>query len=465
MTRPELLLTESPGEMRAALLEDDRVVELGHWRSTGPGGSDDPVRPGAIFRARVTAIDGGKGICRLDLGDGLDAIMPDRQDRRGFTEGALVTVQIAALPSAHDPDKKPVARRRLVLEGRTVTVETGRRVTVSPRFDGDDGHEAALVSALDPVGARVRVTVEAAAAHATPEAVRAEAQALGGMLLTVTEDNSAPCLLLAAPDPVVDALTRLAPAGPATVTVEGRDLARRVRHHLAQSPDTGLALDAWTERADLFAERGVDDAIDDALAAEVDLPGGGSLGIDQTRGGAVIDVNQRGRDGASLETNRLSLNLAAAEHAARQIRLQDLAGQIFIDFVGLKRADDWDRVLAALDAGLARDPRPTRRHQVKAAGLVVVNRQRRGLSLRDRLLTPARPQLSVETRALALVRQGLRTAETERRPGPLVLRAPEAVAGWLDKAEAVCQRLSEQTGRPVRVETGSPAGAHVSTGG
>ena len=450
MTTAELLLTDGPGEVRAALVEDATVVAVRHWRNAGA------VQPGAVFRARVVAVQAGKGICRLDLGQGLDAIMPDRQGRQGFSEGQMVTVQIAALPGTQDPDKKPVARRRLALEGRSVTVETGRRVTVSPRFDADEASAAALMSALDEVGGRVRVTVEPAAALADPAAVADEARALGGLLLTLAADDSAPGLLLEAPGPIHAALTAMAPAGGALVHVDGRRLTGQVRAALDQMPAAGLSVQPWRDRDPLFSAFGVEDAIEAALAPEVDLPGGGSLGIDQTRGGAVIDVNQRGRDGASLETNRLSLNQAAARWAAHQIRLQDLAGQIFIDFVDLKRAQDWDKVLATLDAALARDPRPSRRHQVKAAGLVVVNRQRRGPSLRDQLLAPCVARLSVESEALALAAQSVREAGSDPQPGPLVIHAPAPVAEYLRTAPGLLDDVTERTGRPVTVETGNP---------
>ncbi|MGF1604927.1 MAG: ribonuclease E/G [Rhodothalassiaceae bacterium] len=443
-----VLISRSIGETRLALIEDGRPVQLAHLRDTGP------VRPGAVFRARVRAL--GKGFAFLDLGAGLEAVLPVRD--KAPEEGALITVQISALPAATDAAKRPIARKRLALVGRAVVAEPGRRVGLDAGFVGDG---ASLIKALTGIAEHGRLTVKPAALTLPIEAVRTEAAALVQTVSALKADSGPPALLLDAPDPVQLALTDFATARVSRILADRRaDLRRAHGLHATLALD-GLDTEHWTGPEPMFEAFGVEEAIERALAPALDLPGGGSLGVDQTRGGAVIDVDQHALDGISLQSNRLALNLEAAHAAAHQIRLQDLAGQIFVDFVDLKALADWDRVLQRLDQSLARDPRRPKRHQVRAAGLVIVNRARRGPSLRDTLLTPWRAELSPLSRALALLRRAQRHAATDPRPGTLVLTDAEPVIAVLRAHEDLVTELSDAAGRSVCLSTGPLA--HVET--
>ena len=77
-----------------------------------------------------------------------------------------------------------------------------------------------------------------------------------------------------------------------------------------------------------FAQTEVEEQLEQALAAEVPLARGGRLRIEPTAACIAIDVDGGGR--APLDTD-----LAAAAEIARQVRLRNLGGTIFVDFVDL----------------------------------------------------------------------------------------------------------------------------------
>ena len=69
----------------------------------------------------------------------------------------------------------------------------------------------------------------------------------------------------------------------------------------------------------------------------VQLKSGGYIVIDVTEALVAIDVNSgRATREASIEDTALKTNLEAAEEAARQMRLRDLAGLIVIDFIDME---------------------------------------------------------------------------------------------------------------------------------
>ena len=108
---------------------------------------------------------------------------------------------------------------------------------------------------------------------------------------------------------------------------------------------------------------------------------GGRLRIEPTAAGVAIDVDGGGR--ASLETN-----LDAAAEIARQVRLRNLGGTIFIDFIDLAQRGDQRRLEEAVKRAFRRDLLPVEVHTLPALGLVVLSRARRGEPLSARLQRP-----------------------------------------------------------------------------
>jgi Rne/Rng family ribonuclease len=101
-----------------------------------------------------------------------------------------------------------------------------------------------------------------------------------------------------------------------------------------------------------FAAHGVDDMIEAALTARVDLPGVGHMVVEPTRAVLAIDVNT-GADTSPAAS--LKANIAAARDLPRQLRLRGLGGQIVIDFAPMPKRDRavLDQVLRAAFKGEA----------------------------------------------------------------------------------------------------------------
>ncbi len=120
----------------------------------------------------------------------------------------------------------------------------------------------------------------------------------------------------------------------------------------------------------------------------------GDLRVEMTSAVATIDVNFKGFSGSTAQTPSekaiLAANMAAAEAAARLMRLLDLGGSVIIDFITPPSKQQRELVTNHLQATMAttddhfQNVRPMSRH-----GLVEVNRARTGPSLNLLLATPA----------------------------------------------------------------------------
>jgi len=125
----------------------------------------------------------------------------------------------------------------------------------------------------------------------------------------------------------------------------------------------------------LYEASGIGEAVDRALAKQIEIPGGGSLIVEATSLGITIDVD------SGPVKSALAVNLTAAVEVARQIRLRNLSGPILAGFVGMKGKDGRGRVLAALKRELARHAPDCQALGWTRLGHVELVRKRRAPSL------------------------------------------------------------------------------------
>lgn len=171
---------------------------------------------------------------------------------------------------------------------------------------------------------------------------------------------------------------------------------------------TAIAIDPGAiEEADF------DSLIEQAASGLFTFTGGG-LSIERTRAMTVIDVDGVG--------DALRLNLAAAEEISRLLRLLDIGGPIGIDFVSMRsRADR-----LAVDAALAASCTPLGPHErtaINGFGFAQIIRPRTGPSIPELLCGTQPGRLTLESRAIALLREAGRSRGT----GPRRLVAPPAI--------------------------------------
>ncbi|MFO1156857.1 MAG: ribonuclease E/G [Rhodospirillales bacterium] len=229
----------------------------------------------------------------------------------------------------------------------------------------------------------------------------------------------APCLVERGDDPVV-ALLRAA-AGPSLrrVVVDDAPTLSALR---AAVPAVAGILELWSGRQPLFAAEGIDEAIEAALSAQVPLPSGGRLTIEETEALVAIDVDSGATPAPSPRAAALACDLEAAAEIGRHIRLRDLAGTIVIDFVPLRRPAERERVFRALQDALEGDDRRLRIGGWTRLGLLELARERRGPSLLRRLTVPctacaggaAAPSALGRGRGAAAGRRGVAGARLRR---------------------------------------------------
>ncbi|MFT3975273.1 MAG: Rne/Rng family ribonuclease [Amaricoccus sp.] len=213
----------------------------------------------------------------------------------------------------------------------------------------------------------------------------------------------------------------------------------------------------------LFSRFQVESYLSAMFNPVVQLKSGGYIVIDVTEALVAIDVNSgRATREASIEDTALKTNLEAAEEAARQMRLRDLAGLIVIDFIDMEDRRNNAAVEKRLKEKLKSDRARIQVGRISAFGLLEMSRQR----LRPGMIeatTKGCPHChgtgrvrSDDSMALAMLRE-IEEEGVKQRSKEVLIVAPVEIANYLlnQKREHIAM-IEGRFGLSVRVE-GDPS--------
>jgi len=142
----------------------------------------------------------------------------------------------------------------------------------------------------------------------------------------------------------------------------------------------------YADTEPLFHKYRIEEEIAKINQKRIDLPGGGSIIIEQTEALVAIDVNSGTfRADNNAEETAFQMNLRAAKEIARQLRLRDLGGVIVNDFIDMREEKHRRRVEDALREALKRDRARTKILRISQFGIIEMTRQRIQPSLKKRI--------------------------------------------------------------------------------
>jgi ribonuclease E len=143
-------------------------------------------------------------------------------------------------------------------------------------------------------------------------------------------------------------------------------------------PSQAKKVQAYRDPTPLFVKHRVEDHLSQIYSPNVALKSGGYLVINQTEALVAIDVNSgRSTREKNIEATALKTNMEAAEEAARQLRLRDLAGLIVIDFIDMDESKNNRAVEKKLKDALKDDRARIQMGKISSFGLMEISRQRR----------------------------------------------------------------------------------------
>ena len=244
-----------------------------------------------------------------------------------------------------------------------------------------------------------------------------------------------------------------------SLQVEGEDAWREARDFMrVLSPSLAKKVQLYEGSTPLFVKNKVEDVLAQLQTPVVSLKSGGYLVINQTEALVAIDVNSgKATKERNIEATALKTNLEAAEEAARQMRLRDLAGLVVIDFIDMEESKNNRAVEKTLAAALEADRARIQMGKISQFGLMEISRQRRRMGLLEGVTHVCEHCAGTgrirSTESAALLAMRAAEMEAGKGPGAVTLRAPAAVALYIlnNKRDALA-RLHATAGLFVSVQ-------------
>jgi len=231
--------------------------------------------------------------------------------------------------------------------------------------------------------------------------------------------------------------------------VDGEDGWRAARDYMRMlMPAHVKKVQLWPQGGPpLFSHAQVEMMLDSMLSPTVQLRSGGYLVINQAEALVAIDVNSgRSTRERGIEETALRTNLEAAEEAARQLRLRDLAGLIVIDFIDMESKKHNAMVERRMADALKNDRARIQIGHISHFGLLELSRQRLRPSLAETSLNIC-PQCggvghvrSTESAALHVLRE-IEEEGGKRRAAEILVAVAGATALFILNNKR--QRLTE----------------------
>jgi ribonuclease G len=452
----DLLIAAAPGDWRAALLENGVPVELYVERG-------DRSEAGSIHLGRVRRLVAALGAALVDIGGDRPAFLPVTEvlpRGRRLDEGERVIVQVRREAQG---GKAARLTTGITLRGRQLELHLGRPGLLGGEMLSPEEQaqllEAPFLTLPRERGREIMKTLPRERGREGWGLRLREPAPIGVLISEAAEllrrwrdildrgSRGEPPARLDPPPSFAAALANVIWAAPDSILADDPAVIPEIRRVFSATPVHHRPEADWP--IDL------DEIFDQALSGTVALMGGGATHIEATHAAVLIDVDSGTPEAGSPESNRLAVNLAAADAIARHIRLRNLGGGIVIDFAGLDDRKMRSRVRDRFSEALAPDPaRPQILGWTRLGHLELV-RPRRGRPLAEALLEP-RPGGCLVKTATAAAYDALRALRREARAQPgrrwRLTVAPEVAAAFAGPAANALRALEERFGRKIVIE-------------
>ena len=254
----------------------------------------------------------------------------------------------------------------------------------------------------------------------------------------VTLHSIAPALIYEEEDLVKRAIRDMYDKELEGIWVEGEAGYREAKEFMRMlMPSQAKKVMPYREATPLFVKHKVEDQLAAIYTPVVPLKSGGYLVINQTEALVAVDVNSgKSTRERNIEATALKTNMEAAEEAARQLRLRDLAGLVVIDFIDMDESKNNRAVEKKLKDCLKDDRARIQMGKISSFGLMEISRQRRRSGVLEGTThicehcAGVGRVRSVESSALAALRS-IEMEAVRDGAGSITLKVPQSVGLYI----------------------------------
>lgn len=442
----ELIINQTLTECRAALIENDEVLDFVMDRGGNDVARSDLPQVGNIYKGKVMRVLPGMQSAFVDIGYKKaaflyvdDAYLPTLEEQRralgdvkkeqdNLVEknkkniGAIIPDELSTLSETLDLRFRPsVPIESFLTEGQEILVQIAKEpiATKGPRITRQvtiAGRHVVYMPFIEHTGVSRRIESEKERSRLREilDGIRPEGQ--GIIARTVSEGQSQKILksdynMLVKIWKDIEKKSQKAKA-PA-ICYKDLNFVQRLLRDITDEDVDKIIIDSkdnlkeaekfvnrflvsmkgkiefYDNDVPLFEKYGIDIEIERGISNKVYLKSGGSLNIDQTEALVSIDVNTGKYIGRkTLEDTIVRTNLEAVKEIAYQLRLRNCGGIIIIDFIDMEKEENRESVYNTLVEALKKDRAKTNVLHISGLGLVEMTRKRTRDTLTRIMCTP-----------------------------------------------------------------------------
>ena len=474
----KILFNATPTEKRAAVLENDKVVELAVERP-------DSMRfVGNIYRGKIVSILPGIQSAFVNIGMEKaaflhasdvdpalllakdDALIDRSAGAPSFKRRKIIRIPIEKIIEEGQEILVQVMKEPIGAKGAKVTTQislAGRFLVLVPDTDfigvskktSDERKRRRLkeiISQLKPKG--VGFIVRTIGLKVSEAEFVKEIHVLIDKWRTAQEEalkGSGPKLVHKELGITTRVIRDLFSKDVSEVYVDQKDDFDEIQSYLRSvSPDLLRRVIFYEEKTPLFDTFKIEKDLELSLKRKVWLKSGGYILFDHTEALLAIDVNTGRNVGKSnLEETIFKTNLEAVREIGRQFRMRDIGGLIVVDFIDMEKRDHNKKVEEEMKKVLASDPTTSSFTGLSKFGLMEITRKRVRPELQELytdvcgvcnglgwVFSPAT--------VTARIDRWLNRADSKDSPRNLTLAVNPAVAEYLRKENSQMVKKLEQ---------------------
>ncbi|MBQ7623136.1 MAG: Rne/Rng family ribonuclease [Bacteroidales bacterium] len=409
----DLVVDVGSAEVRIALMENHRLIELNRESSKGHGFSVGDVYLGRVKKIlpalNAAFVDIGDSkeafIHYLDLGlhfDAFDRFVRESNPNRNLAElfksitvgeplakegriedflqqGQMIICQIVKEPIS---TKGSRLTAEISLAGRNIVLlPFARKVSVSQKISSKEEKrrlETLVGNILPPnYGAIIRTAAEGSSAAVLVAELKSLIEKWEGAWKRIAK-NKGTGLLFTEYSKTTTVLRDLLNDSFTNVYVNDEKIYEETRRYISLiSPEQEKIVKFYDGREPIFDHFEVTRQIKSSFGKVVPMRQGAYLVIETTEALNVIDVNSGIRAKTNdQEENSFEVNKLAAEEIARQLRLRDMGGIVIVDFIDMDTPEHRNELYKYMNELMAGDRAKHNVLPLTKFGLMQITRQR-----------------------------------------------------------------------------------------
>ncbi|MBN2538509.1 MAG: Rne/Rng family ribonuclease [Deltaproteobacteria bacterium] len=453
MTKKMLINTIDEEESRMAVVEDGNLVEYNLRMSVR-----EPTT-GNIYNGVVQNVQQGLRAAFVEYGAGKSGFLPLRDvgaeyfgENRKLPIGKKLPVQVVREEKG---SKGAMLTTYISLPGRYLVLMPNRQSGGISRKIENEADRKKLKQAMEQITEQedMGFIVRTAGMNRTKQELIRDYQMLSRLWKDIkekSEKTAGPGLIYQETDFAIRAFRDYYTSDIDEILVDDPETARKMRTYCrAVSPRNVRMIKFYKEEVPLFDRYDIEDQINEIYQRHVNLKSGGSIVIEPTEAGIIIDVNSGRSNKRNVEETAFKTNMEAAGEIARQLRLRDLGGLIVVDFIDMMDKNHINEVEKTFRDALKVDRSRIQLAKISRFGMLELSRQKKQSTIQEisYAICPhckgsgVRP--SVEYLAISALRRIKSEAVKERSSEIAITLPPEVTEYLLNQKRSKISKLEE----------------------